>query len=156
MRFRLPMFAIAAALMPAAAHAEEWWAFREAGDPPDRTISFGDLAGQFKYGDGIMGWRVTAYEHAGADGVTYRREQWHFFCTIRTMALYYWETSDASGRRIAEQRLQDADIRYVAVVPGTTDDAFRQLYCDDPEAAGAEPIAGNYRTWRDRQFEAGG
>lgn len=158
MRIRLTMFAIVAALVPTALHAQaqEWWVFRETGSAPDRQLSFGDLAGQFGYGDGVMGWRVTAFETPRSDGTVFRREQWHFFCNSRTMALYYWETRDGGGRRIAEQRLQDAEVRYVAVAPGSADDGFRQLYCEDPDAAGAVPIAGDYRTYRDRQFGAGG
>ena len=66
------------------------------------------------------------------------------------------DVANADGRRIAEQRLQDSDIRYVPVVGGTMDEAFRQLYCEDPEKAGATPIPGDYRPYRDRQFDGAG
>ena len=152
MRIHGLIMAIVAAVVPAAAHAESWWVFRDQGSAPSRTVSFADLDGNFTYGDGVMGWRVTAFELVGGDGVAYRREQWHYFCKTGKMALYYWETLGRDGRLIVQRRLQDNEIRYQPIVRGSTDDNFRQFYCDDPEGAGAAPIEGGYRAYRDSHF----
>src|SRR3954463_4363803 len=87
-----------------AAQAAEWWCVAvSAGDAPNRTLAYVDLATVHQNSDGTTDvWGVTIFESALTNGERYRRVHYGFHCRRLSAATLAGTAYDSEGRAMPD------------------------------------------------------